>query len=198
MGQGKQPATRGRPRSEAVERAIVESVLGLLEEGVPLAELSIERIARHASVGKASIYRRWKGKEDSFADVLGAMDEPEQPLPGTSIREDLVITFEAICRRGLAKRRSALLHGLLAQAKSYPKHRDLYYHTVVEAHRRRILAVLARDTDAGECAMTSIPTSWSICSVGPCCPAPSCRTTPRCPTASPRQPVLRPGMGADS
>ncbi|MFI6804684.1 TetR-like C-terminal domain-containing protein [Streptomyces luteogriseus] len=78
------------------------------------------------------------------------MDEPQLPLPGTSIREDLVITFEAIRRRGLVKRTSALVHGLLAQAKSYPKLWDLYYDTVVEAQRRRILTVLARGTDAGE------------------------------------------------
>ena len=42
--------TRGRPRSEAVERSITEGVLKLLEDGVPLAELSIERIARTAGV----------------------------------------------------------------------------------------------------------------------------------------------------
>ncbi|NUR01848.1 MAG: TetR family transcriptional regulator, partial [Streptomyces sp.] len=45
---------RGRPRSEAVERAVIEGVLKLLEDGVPLAELSIERIARTAGVGKAT------------------------------------------------------------------------------------------------------------------------------------------------
>ncbi|MFJ8532093.1 TetR/AcrR family transcriptional regulator [Streptomyces sp. NPDC093591] len=150
MGQVKQSTTRGRPRSQAAERAIIEGVLRLLEEGVPLAELSIERIARHAGVGKATIYRRWKGKEQLFLAVLGAMDEPEPPLSGTSVREDLVITFEAIRRRGLAKCTSALLHSLLAQAKSYPKLWDLYHDTMVEARRRRILAVLARGTDAGE------------------------------------------------
>ena len=47
--------TRGRPRSEAVERAITEGVMKLLDDGVPLAELSIERIARTAGVGKATI-----------------------------------------------------------------------------------------------------------------------------------------------
>lgn len=69
---------RGRPRSEAVERSIIEGVIRLLEEGVPLAELSIERIARTAGVGKATIYRRWNGKEELFVDVVRAA-EPRTP-----------------------------------------------------------------------------------------------------------------------
>ena len=36
--------TRGRPRSEAVERSITEGVLKLLEDGVPLAEAGLERL----------------------------------------------------------------------------------------------------------------------------------------------------------
>ena len=62
----------------------------LLEEGVPLADLSIERIARTAGVGKATIYRRWEGKEELFVDVLRAMEPADPELPGTSVRDDLV------------------------------------------------------------------------------------------------------------
>lgn len=72
---------RGRPRSEAVERAIVEGVMKLLEDGVPLAELSIERIARTAGVGKAAIYRRWTGKEQLFVDVMRAAEPPTRSCP---------------------------------------------------------------------------------------------------------------------
>jgi len=67
---------RGRPRSEAVERAIIEGVMKLLEDGVPLADISIERLARTAGVGKATIYRRWSGKEELFVDVLRGAEQP--------------------------------------------------------------------------------------------------------------------------
>ncbi|AKH82051.1 hypothetical protein AA958_07235 [Streptomyces sp. CNQ-509] len=49
---------RGRPRSRTVERAIAGAVLRLADEGVSPAELSVERIARTAGVGKATISRR--------------------------------------------------------------------------------------------------------------------------------------------
>ncbi|MEU8591283.1 TetR/AcrR family transcriptional regulator [Streptomyces sp. NPDC048664] len=141
---------RGRPRSEAVERAIHEGVMRLLEEGVPLADLSIERIARTAGVGKATIYRRWSNKEDLFVDVLRA-GEPEDPqLPGTSVRDDLVVLLEALRRRGLASRSSALLHNVYAQMKSSPKLWSAYHATVVVPRRRLTLDVLRRGQSTGE------------------------------------------------
>ncbi|MEU4496473.1 TetR/AcrR family transcriptional regulator [Streptomyces sp. NPDC023998] len=141
---------RGRPRSEAVERAIVEAVVRLLEEGVPLSELSIERIARTAGVGKATIYRRWEGKEALFVDVVRSMEPVDPPLPGTSVRDDLVAMVEMLRRRGLAKRSSALLHNVFAQMQSYPQLWDMYHHTSVVPRRERMDEVLRRGIASGE------------------------------------------------
>jgi AcrR family transcriptional regulator len=141
---------RGRPRSEAVERSIIEGVMKLLEDGVPLAELSIERVARTAGVGKATIYRRWRGKEELFVDVLRASEPPEPALPGTSMRDDLVVLLEAVRRRGLANRSSAILHNVFAQMKSSPKIWDAYHANVVTPRRRILADVLLRGQGNGE------------------------------------------------
>nr|BFD85185.1 TetR/AcrR family transcriptional regulator [Streptomyces sp. Xyl84] len=141
---------RGRPRSEAVERAIVEGVMKLLEEGVPLAELSIERIARTAGVGKATIYRRWSGKDELFVDVVRAAEPPDADLPGTSMRDDLVALLEQLRRRGLVSRSSAILHNVYAQMKSSPKIWCAYHTTVVEPRRRLQIEVLRRGQLNGE------------------------------------------------
>ncbi|MCX5047709.1 MULTISPECIES: TetR/AcrR family transcriptional regulator [unclassified Streptomyces] len=141
---------RGRPRSEAVERAIVEGVMKLLEEGVPLAELSIERIARTAGVGKATIYRRWNGKEELFVDVVRGAEPPDPQLPGTSMRDDLVAMLEQLRRRALLTRSSLLLHSVFAQMKSSPKIWAAYHASVVEPRRRRQVEVLRRGQANGE------------------------------------------------
>ncbi|MEU6661383.1 TetR/AcrR family transcriptional regulator [Streptomyces sp. NPDC046821] len=143
-------AGRGRPRSEAVERAIVEGVLKLIEEGVPLTELSIERIARTAGVGKATIYRRWSGKEELFVEVLRCMEEPEPELPGTSMRDDLVVLLEHLRRRGVSMRSSVLLHNVFAQMKSLPRLWEAYHATVIEPRRRVMFDVLRRGVENGE------------------------------------------------
>ncbi|APY91126.1 TetR family transcriptional regulator [Streptomyces alfalfae] len=140
----------GRPRSEAVQQAIIEGVLRLVDEGVPLTELSIERIARTAGVGKATIYRRWDGREALFVDVLRAFEEPDQELPGVSMRDDLVCLLEGLRRRGLTMRSSALLHNVFAQMKALPKLWEAYHTTVIDPRRRLTLDVLRRGAANGE------------------------------------------------
>ncbi|MGQ4385114.1 TetR/AcrR family transcriptional regulator [Streptomyces sp. SAS_270] len=141
---------RGRPRSEAVEHSILEGVMKLLEEGVPLSELSIERVARTAGVGKATIYRRWRGKEELFVDVLRAAEPPDPELPGTSMRDDLIVLLESLRQRGLVTRSSAILHNVYAQMKSSPKIWAAYHATVIDPRRRMGTDVLRRGQLNGE------------------------------------------------
>ncbi|MFI0963673.1 TetR/AcrR family transcriptional regulator [Streptomyces sp. NPDC021080] len=141
---------RGRPRSEAVERAIVEGVMKLLEDGVPLADISIERLARTAGVGKATIYRRWSGKEELFVDVLRGAEPDDPELPGVCLRDDLVVLLESLRRRGLVSRSSAILHNVYAQMKSSPKLWAAYDATVLAPRRQLGYAVLRRGQENGE------------------------------------------------
>jgi AcrR family transcriptional regulator len=141
---------RGRPRSEAVERAIVEGVMKLLEDGVPLADISIERLARTAGVGKATIYRRWSGREELFVDVLRGAEPADPELPGVSMRDDLVVLLETLRRRGLVSRSSAILHNVYAQMKSSPKLWAAYDATVIAPRRQLGYEVLRRGQENGE------------------------------------------------
>ncbi|MER5398709.1 TetR/AcrR family transcriptional regulator [Streptomyces sp. NPDC002599] len=141
---------RGRPRSEAVERAIVEGVMKLLEDGVPLADISIERLARTAGVGKATIYRRWSGREELFVDVLRGAEPADPELPGVSMRDDLVVLLESLRRRGLVSRSSAILHNVYAQMKSSPKLWAAYDATVIAPRRQLGYEVLRRGQENGE------------------------------------------------
>ncbi|WP_371563008.1 TetR/AcrR family transcriptional regulator [Streptomyces canus] len=143
-------STRGRPRSKAVERAILEAVLMLLEDGVPLAELSVESIARTAGVGKAAIYRRWSDKEDLFVDVIRAAEPAERELPGTSMRDDLVVLLESLRQRSLAGRSSAVLHTAHAQMRSSPKIWAAYHSGVITPRRDLGLEILRRGQLKGE------------------------------------------------
>lgn len=142
--------SRGRPRSEAVERAIVEGVMKLLEDGVPLADISIERLARTAGVGKATIYRRWSGKEELFVDVLRGAEPADPELPGVSMRDDLVVLLESLRRRGLVSRSSAILHNVYAQMKSSPRLWAAYDATVIAPRRQLGNEVLRRGQENGE------------------------------------------------
>lgn len=144
---------RGRPRSKAVEQAVLEAVLLLLQDGAPLADLSVETIARTAGVGKAAIYRRWTDKEDLFIDVIRAAEpaEPaERELPGTSMRDDLVVLLESLRQRALARRSSAVLHTAHAQMRSSPRIWAAYQGVVITPRRDLGLEILRRGRLNGE------------------------------------------------
>lgn len=149
-GEASAEGRRGRPRSEAAERAILDAVVTLLEEGVPLGALSIERIARTAGVGKATIYRRWQGKEALFVEVLREIEPPEPALPGTSARADVTVLLESLRTRGLAQRSSTFLHNVFAQMKSHPTLWAEYRRTVIEPRREATLAAIRRGVADGE------------------------------------------------
>jgi AcrR family transcriptional regulator len=133
-----------------VEGAVIAAVVTFLEQGVPLGELSIERIARTAGVGKATIYRRWQGKEELFLDVLRAVEPADPALPGTCLRDDLIAVLEALRRRGLADRSSALLRNVVTQMKAHPKLWEAYHATVIAPRHRATLDVLRRGLARGE------------------------------------------------
>jgi len=99
MGEVKgQARTRaGRPRDPLVDEAIFAATLELLAEG-GYAQLTIERIATRAGVGKASLYRRWPDKVSVVLDAVSR--NPERPAaPDTgSLRGDALVFLHTLVR----------------------------------------------------------------------------------------------------
>jgi AcrR family transcriptional regulator len=145
------PARRGRPRSEATDRAIFEGVFQLLEEGTSIDALSIERVARVAGVGKAAVYRRWPGgKDEMLLAVVRDLQEPPPRLAGGSVRDDLVTLLEWHRRVGLAKRQSAVLRTMMSHVKSHPQLWEQYHEHVIKMRREMLLGVLRKGVASGE------------------------------------------------
>ncbi|MEU1162492.1 TetR/AcrR family transcriptional regulator [Streptomyces sp. NPDC005921] len=147
---GSTAAQRGRPRNAGVDRAVIETVLRLLTQGVSFGELSMEGIAREAGVGKTTVYRRWPGKEALLIDVLEAVEVPLPEPSGRSLREDLVAAVEATRKRNLTKGESALMRNILAQVQSSPELWQRYRDTFVAPRRAAIVRILRRGIDRGE------------------------------------------------
>src|SRR5487761_336363 len=79
----------GRPRSERAEQAILDATLeAIAERGVD--GVGCEAVAARAGVGKATLYRRWPGKEDLLIAGVAAMKPPLPEPRGESVREDLI------------------------------------------------------------------------------------------------------------
>jgi AcrR family transcriptional regulator len=143
------PRRPGRPRSERADRAIIDAALSLFAEDGP-AGLCIEKVAARAGVGKATIYRRWPGKEDLLLDAIAALQAPLPEPAGQSVREDLVTLLSAMRDSVADPRRAREFALLLGEGAKYPRLMARYVETVLEPRREVIRSVLRRGVATGE------------------------------------------------
>jgi AcrR family transcriptional regulator len=142
------PRSPGRPRSVRADEAIVQATLDLLAEGNTLEALSIEAIATRAGVGKATIYRRWPGKDALLIDALrrlkGVMPQPA----GHSVRDDLVLLVGAV-GHNLDPRAAKIMPCLVPEVNRSPDHFQLYQN-IIEPRRKLMREVIQRGVATGE------------------------------------------------
>lgn len=140
-------ARTGRPRDPNLDVALRAATLELLADG-GYAALTMEAVAARAGVGKATLYRRWPGKEQLVIDALATLAEPVEPPAGASVRDQLVALLEAVRRRAdsLAGR---IFPRLISEAVDNPELMTSYRVQVVEPRRERFRAVLRQAVDEG-------------------------------------------------
>lgn len=143
------PRRPGRPRSERADQAILSAALDLFADCGPDA-LCIEQVAAKAGVGKATIYRRWPGKEDMLLDAVSTLRTQLPEPQGRSVRADLIALLNAICREAADRRRARLFALLQGEGSRYPRLMDTYIQTVVQPRRDAVRSVLRRGVATGE------------------------------------------------
>lgn len=83
------PRVIGRPRDERADKAILSATLELMAES-GVHDLRVDDVAGRAGVGKATIYRRYRSKDELItAAVAGLVSEITVPDTGQT-RDDLL------------------------------------------------------------------------------------------------------------
>jgi AcrR family transcriptional regulator len=83
------PSRGGRPRDPSRDGVIRAAILQLLAD-VGYGALTMDAVAAEAGVGKATIYRRWRTKEDLVVDTISDLNRAEAHTPDTgSLEGDL-------------------------------------------------------------------------------------------------------------
>ena len=135
--------SQGRPRSVESHRAILKATLELLAE-VGYARISIEGIASRAKVGKSTIYRRYKGKEELVADAIENIRE-EVIIPDTGniwtdidalIENAARITFNPLGKQAVAK--------IISSASSNPEFARIYSEKYLQPRKEAFAVVIKR------------------------------------------------------
>jgi AcrR family transcriptional regulator len=136
---------RGRPRSEKARRAILDAAIELLlARG--LGAVSMDEVAEHAGVSKATIYRWWPTKETLALDALyHEWNTAPRSLPDTgSLRGDLLALVRPWIRRARKRPYARVVAALLQETHSDPDFAKLYHERFVRPRRDPGRALLSR------------------------------------------------------
>ena len=129
--------------------AICDAAIALLLE-VGYDRMSMDAVAARARASKATIYRRWPGKQELVLDAVRARG-PGLVVPEDtgSLRGDLVATYSA-ARHGAAADDADLIAGVLRAMRSTPELADCVRTQVVESKCDVSRQLVARAVDRGE------------------------------------------------
>src|SRR5271163_4363989 len=146
-GRGKRPP--GRPRSEEARLAILRSTLKLLGKS-GFSELTIEAVAAHAGVGKATVYRWWSNKAALIADAFASSTTRKLHFPDTgSVCTDMSQQMRQLIKvfRG---RRGRIVSAILGGGQSDPDLIAAFRERFLWPRRQEAYATLRRGIARGE------------------------------------------------
>lgn len=141
--------TRGRPRSETADRAIAEAALDVLADS-GIAHFSIEAVAQRAGVGKATIYRRFDGREELLSAALDRLRDDMPALPSLSnARARLQAHLEMIRMPMSQSRNGRVMAQVISAGSSHPDFLSVFYDRVISPRREALVATLRAGVEEG-------------------------------------------------
>ena len=142
------PRAIGRPRDPKLDAAITGATLELLAD-IGFAALTIEAVASRAGVGKATLYRRWPGKEQLVIDAVRTLTEQPDPDTTAGVRDELVALLEAVRRKRGSSLADRIFPRLIGDSADNPEFMRRYREQVLNPRRDRFRAALLRGVEQG-------------------------------------------------
>jgi AcrR family transcriptional regulator len=143
-------SSRARPRSDRARVAILDAAWDLLRSR-GLRHLTIEAIAGHAGVGKATIYRWWPSKAAVVMDALQGQLDIDIAFPDTgSAREDLRLQIRAVVSLLTTTDAGRAYLALIAESQHDAAVADALATRYIAARRRAAAVVFERGIARGE------------------------------------------------
>jgi AcrR family transcriptional regulator len=139
----------GRPRSEQARLAILRSTLKLLADK-GFSDLTIESVADHAGVGKATVYRWWPDKAALIADAFACSTKRNLHFPDTgSVRTDMSQQMRQLVKI-FRSRRGRIVSAILAAGQSDRNVIAAFRERFIMPRRREAYATLRRGILRGQ------------------------------------------------
>ncbi len=139
----------GRPRSEQARVAILRSTLKLLGEH-GFSDLTIEAVAAHAGVGKATVYRWWPNKAALITDAFASSTARNLHFPDTgSVYTDMSQQMRQVVKI-FRSRRGRIVSAILAAGQSDRAVIAAFRERFMKPRRQEAYATIRRGIQRGE------------------------------------------------
>ena len=139
----------GRPRSEPARVAILRSTLKLLGQN-GFSDLTIEAVAAHANVGKATVYRWWPDKAALITDAFASSTGRKLNFPDTgSVFTDMNQQMRQVVKI-FRSPRGRILSAILAAGQSDRNVISAFRERFMKPRRQEAYATIGRGIERGE------------------------------------------------
>src|SRR5580692_9406581 len=139
----------GRPRSEQARLSIQSSTLKLLAQK-GFSALTIEAVAAHANVGKATVYRWWPDKAALIADAFASSTTRHLHFPDTgSVRTDMSQQMRQLVKV-FRSRRGRIVSAMLGAGQSDNNLIAAFRERFLKPRRQEAYATLRRGILRGQ------------------------------------------------
>lgn len=132
----------GRPRSQALDGAILSAAAGLLGE-LGYARMSLESVASAAGTTVPSLRRRYRNKAELVAAVIGSLRVQEPSADAPTPRAHALAILENFHGNLRAIPAMAILGSLLAEEARHPELLELFKTRLAEPRRALLRRALA-------------------------------------------------------
>jgi AcrR family transcriptional regulator len=140
---------RGRPRDPKTDERIIEAAAALMRQR-GFERMTVDDVAAHAGVGKATVYRRWPSKDDLAVAAMERLYAVEIPHPDTgSIWTDLEESYRSVVAFVSTPEGEAYLRMSIAESVRDPRIAALY-RTATERAEEEARAMYRRAIERGE------------------------------------------------
>jgi AcrR family transcriptional regulator len=143
------PSRGGRPRDPSRDSVIRAAILRLLAD-IGYGALTMDAVASEAGVGKATIYRRWRTKQDLVVDTISDLNRAEAaPADTGSLEGDLRAMMHSLVSVITGPTGAATL-SLLSTVPHQPALAEAFQNGPLAVWRESFDAIWARAEERGE------------------------------------------------
>jgi AcrR family transcriptional regulator len=114
--------------------------------------LTVEGVAARSGVGKASIYRRYSGKEELALEavMIDMLPRFANPVDVGDTRKELITFVDSVTKLWASPPYGPVMQGLISQIATEPELARVYRDQVVEPRREQLRPVIERGIARGD------------------------------------------------